>query len=182
MVTPAGAHHRCFIYEIFFFFPSNPLAALLSTRPGGERGEVGLRLTRPAPRRSSGPRRGPDLWASPLPAGLHQPLAPCPPDCRRRNWEHGAGEGPPGPPARFFRSPRSLGGARRPRSLRAPLGRSCFPGSASLLFPNFPTLSKFSDPPHYLYFSPPQGNWKVMAWSRERMCTDVRFGASEHPT
>lgn len=69
MVTPAGAHPRSFIY---LFSCTDPRAALLSTRPGGERGEVGLRLTRPEPPRSSGPRRGRGLRASPssLPAGL----------------------------------------------------------------------------------------------------------------
>lgn len=57
---------------LIYFFAWIPRAALFSTRPGGERGEVGLQLTRPAPPQSSGPRRGPELRASPssLPAGL----------------------------------------------------------------------------------------------------------------
>lgn len=66
---------------IYLFFLHGPLGRYcFSTRPGGERGEVGLRLTRPAPPQSSGPRRGPSCGRAPsqpvstsplpLPAGL----------------------------------------------------------------------------------------------------------------
>lgn len=77
---------------LFIFFARIPRAVLLSTRPGGERGEVGLRLTRPVPPRSSGPRRGRELRASPwsLPAGLSpEKLGTL------------GGECSPGPPARL---------------------------------------------------------------------------------
>lgn len=129
-----------FAVLFIYFFARIPRAALLSTRPGGERGEVGLRLTRPAPPRSSGPRRGRELRASAFPAGLYQPLAPA---RRTVAGEIGnVGEGVPLGLPPDSSSPRLVGGARQRRILRAQLGRSRFPGSAFLLFRNFPSLSR----------------------------------------
>lgn len=123
MVTPSGAHPRSFIY----FFARIPRAALLSTRPGGERGEVGLRLTRPEPPRSSGPQRGRELRASP--SSLPAVLSPKKPGTL-------GGGSPPGPPARFQLS---ADGGRCADSARS---------AWALLFspewdPTFPKLNEF---------------------------------------
>lgn len=136
MVTPTGAHHRCFIYEIFFFFPSNPLAALLSTRPGGERGEVGLRLTRPAPRRSSGPLGA----ARTCGRAPYQPVSTSPSPPARRTvageiGNMGRGRGPLGLPPDFL-GLRARWAVRSGRGLCAlHLGAPAFPGVRAYFSP-----------------------------------------------
>lgn len=145
--VPAGARvvgawspppERTLFYLLFLHGPLG--RHCFSTRPGGERGEVGLRLTRPAPPRSSGPRRGPSCGRAPSQSVSTSPLAPTRRTVAGEIGEIGnVGEGglPPD-----YTSPRLVGVARQRRTLRAPLGRSRFIGRAILLPRNFPSLSK----------------------------------------
>lgn len=65
-------------------------------------------------------------------------------------------------------------------TLRAPLGRFCFPGSAILLFPNLPSVSKFSDLLlHCIPTNPHPGKLEGQCLFQG---ADVSFGALEHPT
>lgn len=66
------------------------------------------------------------------------------------------------------------------RTLRALLGRSCFPRSGILLFPNLTSLSKFSDLlPHCIPPPCPPGQLEGHCLFEG---ADVSFGALEHPT